>query len=220
VGREIKGFAMKKWRLFRLLLPLFMPIMLMLPGIWGLKIVLVRYFNFQEESIAYLVACLLSTILTVLVELAYIQSQEKRRQKAVRGAVQFLRARGVKIVSRVHPVTYIDTEPRYYEEAAESSYTLSYRFPQASTWSLHKTRSGQGNLANGWKLIVNEGEISSSTKAFIETIANDKTWLETSLELGSDRENVWAFWNDGYDDLSVAQKVFDVLTQIIEISKH
>jgi hypothetical protein len=209
--------AMKKWRS---LLPLLVPIMLIVTGTWGLKFILVNFFKFEENEGAYLIAGVLACVLTVVVEFSIIQLEEQRRQKATRKAMQYLTAKGAKVESRVHPVTYIDTEPKYYEEAADPSYTLSYRFPQASAWALHKTRSGEGNLPNGWKLIVSKGEVPPRIRAILETIAKEKTWSKAYLELGSDQENVWAFWGDGYDGLPIAQKVFEILTQIVEASEN
>jgi hypothetical protein len=199
-----------------LLLPLVF-ILFLIFGIWSLRLILIHFLGFQENSI-YLnpVAVVLACFLASVAEGSFILLEERRMQKATQSAIQFLTAKGMEIESRVHPITYIDTEPKYYEEDAEPSYALRYRYPQACAWALHKTRSGRGDFSNGWRLIVKDGEIPPKINAVLETIANDPTWSKNSLELGSDSEKVWAFWNDGYGGLQIAEKVFKVLNQIVE----
>jgi hypothetical protein len=203
----------------RLLIPSLRVIVILFAGLWVFNFILVNLLGFQEIT-GQIVALLLAGSLLFLVEFSFIYLQTRQSQKNAQRAAQFMLSKGVEIEKRIHPVTFIDTEPKYYEEASDPCYVLRHRFPKVSSWSLHKTRSGQGNLANGWKLIVKDGDVSGNLRTAIEAIARDETWSEKSLEIWCDSEKVWAFWDDGHDGLKIAQKVFDVLTLIAETSEN
>jgi hypothetical protein len=208
---------MKIW--LRLLIPSLRVVVILFAGLWVFKFILVNFLGFQEIT-GQIAAMLPAVGLLFIVEFSFIYLKTRQSQKNAQRAAQFMVSKGVKIEERVHPVTFIDTEPKYYEEASEPCYVLRHRFPKTSAWSLHKTRSGQGNLPNGWKLIVKDGEVSGNLQTAIEAIAEDETWSKKSLEIWCDPEKVWAFWNDGYDGLKIAQKVFDVLTLIAATSEN